>query len=90
MNKEFIYNVSFLIVEDAEPRNENYPFSLKKDADKFFREKVKEEKQRIKGYSERWFVEKYEGNDFCEYEMYRERASNIDRVIIRIEKLELG
>lgn len=89
MKKEFIYNVHFLIVEDSEPRHENYPFSLKKDADKFFREKVDEEKQRIKGESERWYVEKNEGADFCEYDMYREFASNIDRVIIRIEKLKL-
>lgn len=89
MKKDFIYNVHFLIVEDSEPRHENYPFALKKDADKFFREKVKEEKQRIKGLPERWFVDKYKGVDFCEYDMYRERASNIDRVIIRIEKLKL-
>lgn len=87
--KKFIYNVSFLIVEEAEPRSENYPFSLKKDANKFFREKVKEEKQTIKGYPERWFVDKYEGDSFCEYDMYRQYASNIDRVIIRLEKLEL-
>ena len=89
MKKDFIYNVHFLIVEECDPRHENYPFSLKKDADKFFKEKVKEEKQRIKEEDEKWVVEKNKGADFCEYDMYRERASNIDRVIIRIEKLEL-
>lgn len=89
MGKNFIYNVHFLIVEDREPRHENYPFSLKKDADKFFKEKVKEEKERVKGEAERWFVDRHEAIGFCEYDMYRERASNIDRVIIRIEKLEL-
>ena len=89
MKKDFIYNVHFLIVEECDPRHENYPFSLKKDADKFFKEKVKEEKQRIKEEDEKWIVEKNKGADFCEYDMYRERASNIDRVIIRIEKLEL-
>ena len=39
--KNFIYNVHFLIIEDCDPRHENYPFSLKKDAEKFFKEKVK-------------------------------------------------
>ena len=90
MKNNFIYNVHFLIVEDSEPRHENYPFNLKKDADKFFKEKVKEEKQRIKEESEEWTVEKYEGIDFVEYDMYRNYATNIDRVIIRIEKLELN
>lgn len=89
MKKDFIYNVHFLIVEECDPRHENYPFSLKKDADKFFKEKVKEEKQRIKEEDEKWVVEKNKGADFCEYDMFRERASNIDRVIIRIEKLKL-
>lgn len=89
MKRNFIYNVHFLIVEDSEPRHENYPFKLKKDAGKFFKEKVKEEKQKTKEASEEWEIVKYEGDGFVEYDMYREYASNIDRVIIRMEKLKL-
>lgn len=90
MEEKFIWNVHFLIVEDSEPRHENYPFFLKKDADKFFREKVKEERQRIKEEPEKWSVEKCKCSDVIEYDMYREYAYNIDRVIIRLEKLKLG
>ena len=92
--KNFIYNVHFLIIEDCDPRHENYPFSLKKDAEKFFKEKVKEEKKSIlkreKELDEEWVIEKEQGTNFTEYDMYREYASNIDRVTIRLEKLELN
>ena len=92
--KNFIYNVHFLIIEDCEPRHENYPFSLKKDAEKFFKEKVKEEKKSIlkceKELYEEWVIEKEKGTNFTEYDMYRSYASNIDRVTIRLEKLELN
>lgn len=92
--KNFIYNVHFLIIEYCDPRHENYPFSLKKDAKKFFKEKVKEEKENIlkreKELDEEWIIEKTNGIDFDEYDMYRNHASNIDRVIIRLEKLELN
>ena len=94
VKKNFIYNVHFLIIEDCEPRHENYPFSLKKDAEKFFKEKVKEEKKSIlkreKELYEEWIIEKEKGTNFTEYDMYRSYASNIDRVTIRLEKLELN
>lgn len=94
VKKNFIYNVHFLIIEDCEPRHENYPFSLKKDAEKFFKEKVKEEKKSIlkreKELYEEWVIEKEKGTNFTEYDMYRSYASNIDRVTIRLEKLELN
>ena len=41
--KNFIYNVHFLIIVDSDVRHENYPFTLKKNASVFFKEKVKEE-----------------------------------------------
>ena len=92
--KNFIYNVHFLIIEDCEPRHENYPFTLKKNASVFFKEKVKEEKKNIlkreKELYEEWIIEKEQGTDFTEYDMYRSYASNIDRVTIRLEKLELN
>lgn len=92
--KNFIYNVHFLIVEDGDARHENYPFSLKKNANEFFRTKVKEEKkkvlQREKEQDEEWIIEKEQGSIFTEYDMYRIYASNIDRVSIRLEKLELN
>ena len=92
--KNFIYNVHFLIIVDSDVRHENYPFTLKKNASVFFKEKVKEEKKNIlkreKELYEEWVIEKEQGTDFTEYDMYREYASNIDRVTIRLEKLELN
>ena len=92
--KNFIYNVHFLIIEDGDARHENYPFTLKKNASEFFRTKVKEEKkkvlQREKEQDEEWILEKEQGTEFTEYDMYRIYASNIDRVSIRLEKLELN
>lgn len=92
--KNFIYNVHFLIIEDGDARHENYPFTLKKNASVFFKEKVKEEKKKVlereKELYEEWIIEKEKGTDFTEYDMYRIYASNIDRVTIRLEKLELN
>ena len=92
--KNFIYNVHFLIIEDGDARHENYPFTLKKNASVFFRTKVKEEKKKVlereKELYEEWIIEKEKGTDFTEYDMYRIYASNIDRVTIRLEKLELN
>ena len=92
--KNFIYNVHFLIIEDGDARHENYPFTLKKNASVFFKEKVKEEKKKVlereKELYEEWIIEKEQGTDFTEYDMYRIYASNIDRVSIRLEKLELN
>ena len=92
--KNFIYNVHFLIIEDGDARHENYPFTLKKNASVFFKEKVKEEKKKVlereKELYEEWIIEKEQGTDFTEYDMYRSYASNIDRVTIRLEKLELN
>jgi hypothetical protein len=171
--KNFIYNVHFLIIKDSDVRHENYPFSLKKDAEKFFKESVKDEKEDIlkreKEFDEKWVIKKnnniirtlnrigqiinqytkieerieklkYHGYyvqgynlktytdvgnieynkslgeyrinigrgkhhssnkvycavipqkyyDYIEYDMYRKYASNIDRVTIRLEKLELN
>ena len=92
--KNFIYNVHFLIIEDCDPRHENYPFTLKKNASVFFKEKVKEEKKSIlkreKELDEEWIIEKEKGTNFTEYDMFRNYASNIDRVTIRLEKLELN
>lgn len=89
LKKNFIYNVHFLIIEDGDIRHENYPFLLKKNADTFFKEKVKEEKNNVKK-REDWIIEKEIGVDFIEYDMYRMFASNIDRVTIRLEKLEIN
>lgn len=92
--KNFIYNVHFLIIVDSDIRYENYPFTLKKNASVFFKEKVKEEKKKVlereKELYEEWVIEKEQGTDFTEYDMYRIYASNIDRVTIRLEKLELN
>ena len=92
--KNFIYNVHFLIIVDSDARHENYPFTLKKNASEFFRTKVKEEKkkvlQREKEQDEEWILEKEQGTEFTEYDMYRIYASNIDRISIRLEKLELN
>lgn len=92
--KNFIYNVHFLIIEDGDVRHENYPFTLKKNASEFFRTKVKEEKKRVlhleKTEEQTWVIEKEKGTIFTEYDMYRMFASNIDRVTIRLEKLELN
>lgn len=92
--KNFIYNVHFLIIEDSDARHENYPFTLKKNASVFFKEKVKEEKknvlQREKEQDEEWIIEKEKGTNFTEYDMFRSYASNIDRITIRLEKLELN
>lgn len=92
--KNFIYNVHFLIIEDSDARHENYPFTLKKNASVFFKEKVKEEKKKVlereKELYEEWIIEKEKGTNFTEYDMYRIYASNIDRVTIRLEKLELN
>ena len=92
--KNFIYNVHFLIIEDCDARHENYHFTLKKNASVFFKEKVKEEKKKVlereKELYEEWIIEKEQGTNFTEYDMYREYASNIDRVTIRLEKLELN
>ena len=92
--KNFIYNVHFLIIEDCDARHENYPFTLKKNASVFFKEKVKEEKKKVlereKELYEEWIIEKEQGTDFTEYDMYRIYASNIDRISIRLEKLELN
>ena len=92
--KNFIYNVHFLIIEDSDVRHENYPFTLKKNASVFFKEKVKEEKKKVlereKELYEEWIIEKEQGTNFTEYDMYRIYASNIDRVTIRLEKLELN
>ena len=92
--KNFIYNVHFLIIVDSDVRHENYPFTLKKNASEFFRTKVKEEKKKVlereKELYEEWIIEKEKGTDFTEYDMYRIYASNIDRVTIRLEKLELN
>ena len=92
--KNFIYNVHFLIIVDSDVRHENYPFTLKKNASVFFKEKVKEEKKKVlereKELYEEWIIEKEQGTDFTEYDMYRSYASNIDRVTIRLEKLELN
>lgn len=92
--KNFIYNVHFLIIEDGDARHENYPFTLKKNASVFFKEKVKKEKKKVlereKELYEEWVIEKEQGTDFTEYDMYRIYASNIDRVSIRLEKLELN
>ena len=92
--KNFIYNVHFLIIEDGDARHENYPFTLKKNASVFFKEKVKEEKKKVlereKELYEEWIIEKEQGTNFTEYDMYRIYASNIDRVSIRLEKLELN
>ena len=92
--KNFIYNVHFLIIEDGDARHENYPFTLKKNANVFFKEKVKEEKKKVlereKELYEEWIIEKEQGTDFTEYDMYRIYASNIDRISIRLEKLELN
>ena len=67
---------------------------MKKNASVFFKEKVKEEKknilQREKEQDEEWIIEKEKGTNFTEYDMYRMFASNIDRVTIRLEKLELN
>ena len=94
VKKNFIYNVHFLIIEDSDARHENYPFTLKKNASVFFKEKVKEEKknilQREKEQDEEWIIEKEKGTNFTEYDIYRIYASNIDRVTIRLEKLELN
>ena len=45
--KNFIYNVHFLIIVDSDVRHENYPFTLKKNASVFYKEKVKEEKKKV-------------------------------------------
>ena len=87
--KNFIYNVHFLIIVDSDIRYENYPFTLKKNASVFFKEKVKV-LEREKELYEEWIIEKEQGTDFTEYDMYRIYASNIDRVSIRLEKLELN
>ena len=91
--KNFIYNVHFLIIEDGDVRHENYPFTLKKNASEFFRTKVKEKKKVLhleKTEEQTWVIEKEKGTIFTEYDMYRMFASNIDRVTIRLEKLELN
>lgn len=92
--KNFIYNVHFLIIEDGDARHENYPFTLKKNASVFFKEKVKKEKKKVlereKELYEEWIIEKEQGTNFTEYDMYRSYASNIDRITIRLEKLELN
>lgn len=91
--KNFIYNVHFLIIEDCEPRHENYPFTLKKDANDFFKTKVKEEKTKIKEFEkelqQEWFIEKEQTSNLIQYDMFRSYASNIDRITITLEKLEI-
>ena len=53
-------------------------------------EEKKKVLQREKEQDEEWIIEKEQGTEFTEYDMYRIYASNIDRVSIRLEKLELN